>query len=169
MLWSGDLTLNYNAEAPLSVCSHVLLSEAVYYDAATANHLEAVMRHPICIRPGLRTVLPGGSGLPTRPAACHAAVRRLQVAQRMAGELYPTCLDAVAFPAPRRSALGRARQAHMLPSGVQLQGVGRGDLGQKQIGRSFFQSAGAFKGLFVTVPFILPLGSCGRPFSGADS
>eukprot|EP00435_Cladocopium_sp_Y103_P037355 s2023_g9.t2 len=94
VLWSGDITLNYNAEA-------------VYYDAAAANHMEV-------FEPYFQAVLDF-----------------LPAAARMAQELYPNCPDALVFP------------AHILPNGVQAHGVGRGDLGQKQMG------------LFAAVPFIL--------------
>ncbi|CAK9114003.1 WW domain-containing oxidoreductase [Durusdinium trenchii] len=94
VVWSGDITLNYNAEA-------------VYYNAGAANHLEA-------FEPYFQAILDF-----------------IPAARRMAAELYPNCPDSLAFP------------AHLLPEGVQVPGVGRGDLGQKQMG------------LFAAVPFIL--------------
>eukprot|EP00913_Durusdinium_trenchii_P014997 g14067.t1 len=96
VVWSGDITLNYNAEA-------------VYYNAGAANHLEA-------FEPYFQAILDF-----------------IPAARRMAAELYPNCPDSLAFP------------AHLLPEGVQVPGVGRGDLGQKQMG------------LFAAVPFILHL------------
>ncbi|CAJ1382955.1 unnamed protein product, partial [Effrenium voratum] len=101
VMWSGDMTLNYNAEA-------------VYYNAGAANHLEA-------FEPYFQAILDF-----------------LPAARRLAQELYPSCAESLAFP------------AHILPAGVQLPGVGRGDLGQKQMG------------LFAAVPFVLYWHYAGR-------
>ncbi|CAE7760074.1 unnamed protein product [Symbiodinium pilosum] len=62
VLWSGDITLNYNAEA-------------IYYNAAAANHMEAFL-------PYFRAVLDF-----------------LPAARRMASELYPQCSNSLVFPA----------------------------------------------------------------------
>ncbi|CAE7579745.1 ASHR1 [Symbiodinium natans] len=62
VLWAGDITLNYNAEA-------------IYYNAAVANHMEAFL-------PYFRAILDF-----------------MPEARRMASELYPQCRDSLAFPA----------------------------------------------------------------------